>query len=104
MRRRYRKNPTDVDGLSTDTIVLLGIGTALLGAIVYAIYQIGETNDQISSATDAANAVGSKIGDAATSAQGVAQQIAAANATVTGVQASPAVQEANAVAQWWQDL
>jgi methyl-accepting chemotaxis protein len=99
-----RRNPAKSEGLSTDTILLMGMGTVLLGAIVYAIYEIQQTNEQIASASGAASTVGEQIGQASSSAQNVADQIAAANQTVQQQAQSPAVQAAQGAANWWNSL
>jgi len=96
-----KKNPS---GLDTNTIILLGFGTALLGAIVYGIYQISQTNQQIAQASQAASNVGEQIGSASQSAQNVAQQIQAANQTVQQQASSPLVQAAQGAASWWNSL
>jgi hypothetical protein len=113
--RRYSSaNPSSGSGLAsigTDTWILVGLGSVLLGTIAYAIYEIvqakdvlADTNDRISDASDAANSVSGQIGNAATAAQNVSDQVAAANATVQGVQQSPSVSAANSIAQWWNSL
>jgi hypothetical protein len=112
-RKRYgqmpeykKKNPSD--GLDTRTILMLGMGTALLGAIVYAIYQIGQTqnalndtNAQIAQGASSAQSVSDQIAAASQSAQNVSDQIYNANQTVQTFQQSPAYQAANQGAAWW---
>jgi hypothetical protein len=92
-----KKNPNEA--LSTDTIVLLFLGTALVGAIVYAIYQIGEaqetledTNEQIGNAVTTAQGISGQIPGAVQAGQNVAGAVSSANATVSG---SPLFQELN---------
>ena len=97
-----KRNPQD--GITIDTAILLGMGTALLGAIVYAIYEIQQTNAQIAAASDSATSVGSQIGEASSSAQNVADQIQAANQTVQQQANSPAVQATQGLAAWWNSL
>jgi hypothetical protein len=96
-RRRYRKNAQD--GISTDTILILGLGTALLGAIVYAVYQVSQTNAALADASQSASGVGEQIGSAAASGQSAADQIAALNQQIQDIQNSPAYQWANRQAQ-----
>lgn len=100
MRRRYRKNPED--GLSTDTILILGLGTALLGAIAYAVYQVSQTNAAIADASLSAAGVGEQIGAAAASGQSAADQIAALNQQIQDIQNSAAYQAANRAAGYTQ--
>lgn len=97
-------NPAKSQGLSTDTILLFGMGTVLLGAIIYAVYEIQQTNEQIANASSAASSVGEQIGQASTSAQNVADQIQSANSTVSQQAQSPAVQAAQSAAAWWNSL
>lgn len=103
--RSYKKNPAT---LSSDTVVLLGIGTALLGAIVYAVAtlsnKLSASTDAITQAGAAGQSVSEEIGGASQSAESVAAQIAAANATAQQVQGSPTVQTANQAANWWNSL
>jgi len=105
MKRRFRKkNPS---GLDSNTVVLLGIGTALFGAVVYAIWSISDakdtlaqTNDQISASTQAAQDIAAQGSEAAGQ---VAGQIGGATQTVQNVQQSPLVQGANSAVQTIQD-
>jgi hypothetical protein len=112
-RRHYiRPNPTK-EGLDQNTIVLLGLGTCLIGAIVYAIYQIGEaqetlseTNEQIGSAVTTAQGIQQQIPGAVTAAQNVSGSIQGATGAVQGVQQSPIVSAANSAistVQGWFD-
>jgi methyl-accepting chemotaxis protein len=101
-----RKNP--VEGFDTNTIILLGMGTVLVGAIVYAIYEISEakdtlsdTNDQIANASQTAQNVTNQATQAASQ---VGSQIGAATQTVQQVQQSPSVTAANSLAQWWNSI
>ena len=110
-RRHYRRpNPQDT-GLNTNTILMLGMGTALLGAIVYAIYQLGQaqdtlanTNDVISGASSSADSVANQIAQASQAAQNVSDQIYNANQTVQTQAQSPAVTAAQSAANWWNQL
>jgi hypothetical protein len=102
--KEYTENPVKSQGLSTDTILLFGMGTVLLGAIIYAVYEIQQTNEQIANASSAASSVGEQIGNASQSAQSVSDQIAAANQTVQNQAQSPAVQAAQSAAAWWNSL
>jgi hypothetical protein len=112
MRRRrhhYRRSNPVGAGLDTNTILMLGMGTALLGAIVYAIYQLGQaqntlaaTNDVISGASSSAQSVSDQIAAAAQSAQNVSDQIYNANQTVQSIQQSAAYQAANQAAGYTQ--
>jgi hypothetical protein len=109
-RRRYRR-PNPSSGLSTDTIVLLGFGTVLLGAIVYGIFEISETNDtlastnnQIASATQTAQGISQQIPGATEAAQNVATSVSGATQTAQQVQQSPVVTAAQSVANWWNQL
>jgi len=86
----------------------MGLGVSLLGAVVYAIYQISNandtlaaTNEQIAAASGSAQSVSDQIAAAAQSAQNVSDQIAAANQTIQTQAQSPAVQAAQNAAQWW---
>jgi hypothetical protein len=105
MRRRYQRNPSRGNqGLSTDTIVLLFLGTGLIGAIIYAIYQISEaqetladTNDQIGNAVSTAQGIQGQIPGAVQAAQNVSGSIQGANQTAQGVTQSPLFQGANSV-------
>jgi hypothetical protein len=107
-RQHHRPNPA---GLSTDTIVLLGFGTVLLGAIVYGIYQLSETNDtlastndQIASATQTAQGISQQIPGATEAAQNVATSVSGATQTAQQVQQSPVVTAAQSVANWWNQI
>lgn len=104
MPRRSKHNPLK-DGISSDTIVIFGVGTALIGALIYAVYTLSDKLDASTSAISQAGAAGQgvsdQIGQASQSAQDVAAQIAAANQTVQTAQQSPAVQAANQAANWW---
>jgi len=106
-RRRHppvsRRNPA-TESIDTNTIVLVGLGTALLGAIVYAVWQIGQTNDAISQAASAAQNVGGQIGEASQAGQDVSGSIDTAAATAQQLQSMPSVQLANRAAAWLQDF
>lgn len=102
--QEHQENPAKSEGLSTDTILLFGMGTVLLGAIIYAVYEIQQTNEQIANASSAASGVGEQIGQASQSAQNVSDQIQAANQTVQQQSQSPAVQAAQSAAAWWNSL
>jgi hypothetical protein len=100
-RLRPRPNPTQ-EGLDTNTIVLFGLGTCLIGAIVYAVYQISqtqetlsETNEQIGSAVTTAQGISGQIPGAVNAAQNVSGSIQGATGAVQGVQQSPIVSAAN---------
>jgi ABC-type transporter Mla subunit MlaD len=96
MARRFRKpNPQQEDGISTNTILILGLGTALLGAIAYAVYQISQTNAAIADASQSAAGVGEQIGSAAVSGQSAADQIAALNQQIQDIQNSALYQRLN---------
>jgi hypothetical protein len=109
--RRSRPNPAGISSISTESWILIGLGTALLGAVFYGIYEISEakdvlasTNDTISGATDAANNVGNQIGAAIPVAQNVGDQIGATNTTIQQQSQSSLVQAAQSAAAWWQSL
>jgi hypothetical protein len=99
---RYRRNPSSGDGLSTDTVVLLFLGTGLIGAIIYAIYQISEaqetledTNDQIADAVTTAQGIQGQIPGAVQAAQNVSGSISQANQTAQSATQSPLFQGVN---------
>ena len=101
VKRRYRR-PNPQDGISTDTILILGLGTALLGAIVYAVYQVSQTNAAIADASQSAAGVGEQIGSAGESGQSAADQIAALNQQIQSIQQSDAYKAANKIGGWFQ--
>jgi hypothetical protein len=111
-RRRYAQpNPSGLASISTDTWILVGLGSVLLGTIAYAIYELSEakdvlsdTSDQIGNAAQAASGVGNQIGQAAQAAQNVSDQVQSANQTVTNLQNNPSVIAANSLAAWWNSL
>jgi hypothetical protein len=102
---RRRHNPVQ-SGLSSDSILFLGIGTAVVGVIVYAVATLSDKLNASTTAITQAGAAGQEvagqIGAGAQSAQDVAAQIAAANATVQQQANSPAVTTAQQAAAWWQ--
>jgi len=111
MKSRPNPGGGGFSSISTETWIVLGLGSILLGTIAYAIYEISEaknvlseTNDRIGDAASAASSVSDQIAGASQSAQNVSDQIAAANQTVQGVQASPAVTTAQSLAAWWNSL
>jgi len=107
-RHRHYRRPNPAGGLDTNTILMLGMGTALLGAIVYAIYQLGQaqntlaaTNDQIAAGSSSAQSVADQIAAAAASGQNAADAINSANQNLTNIQQSPAYQTGQNAANWW---
>jgi hypothetical protein len=57
LRRYRRKNP--LFGISNDDLILIGVGTAVVGTLLYAVYSVQQSADEAAgSLADAQNQVG----------------------------------------------
>jgi hypothetical protein len=92
------------DGISSDTVIMFGLGTALIGAIVYAVYSLSDKLDASTAAINQAGAAGQgvagQIGGASGSAEDVAAQIYNANQSIQQIQQSDAYTGANKIGVW----
>jgi hypothetical protein len=108
-RRKVRR--PQVNPVSDDTVIYIGLGAGLLAVVAYGIYVVSEakdtlaeTNEQIGQATQTAQGISAQIPGVQETAGNVAGAIQGATQTVQSAQASPAAQAAQGAASWWNNL
>jgi hypothetical protein len=112
MRRYRRKNP--LFGISNDDLILIGVGTAVVGTLLYAVYSVQESADEAAgSLADAQNQVGitqNEVTQQASQVQNALEGVqTAAGQTQAQIQsaqqqAAPVTGPLSSIENWWNSL